>query len=162
MTQVLTELGWAVTDLGDATPTVEPELSHPNSAVKNLDALVGWTRSLSQKALEMARSCDLPVFLGGDHSMSAGTISGVAQRTAELGKEQFVLWLDAHTDLHTLHTTASGNLHGTPVAYYTGQSGFEGLPPLAAPVNPRNVSMMGIRSVDPEEATGCRDRCSSR
>ncbi|WCK69572.1 arginase [Agrobacterium tumefaciens] len=150
LTQVLTDLGWAATDLGDATPTVEPDLSNPNSA-KNLDALAGWTRSLSRKALEMARGCDLPVFLGGDHSKSAGTVSGVAQCTAELGKEQFVLWLDAHTDLHTLHTTASGNLHGTPVAYYTGQPGFEGLPPLVAPVNPRNVFMMGIRSVDPEE-----------
>nr|WP_172690266.1 arginase [Agrobacterium fabrum] len=151
LSRALTELGWAVTDLGDATPTAEPEISHTNSAVKNLDALVGWTRSLSKKALEMARSCDLPVFLGGDHSMSAGTVSGEAERAAELGREQFVLWLDAHPDLHTLHTTASGNLHGTPVAYYTGQPGFEGLPPLAARVDPRNVSMMGIRSVDPEE-----------
>ncbi|WP_084687199.1 arginase [Rhizobium nepotum] len=151
LSRALTELGWVVTDLGDATPTAEPEISHTNSAVKNLDAMVGWTRSLSKKALEMARSCDLPVFLGGDHSMSAGTVSGVAERAAELDKEQFVLWLDAHADLHTLHTTASGNLHGTPVAYYTGQPGFEGLPPLAAPVDPRNVSMMGIRSVDPEE-----------
>ncbi len=42
------------------------------------------------------------------------------------GRKQFVLWLDAHTDFHTLETTGSGNLHGTPVAYYTGQKGFEG------------------------------------
>lgn len=63
-----------------------------------------------------------------------------------------MLWLDAHTDFHTLETTTSGNLHGTPVAYYTGQKGFEGyFPTLAAPVDPANVCMLGIRSVDPAE-----------
>ncbi len=63
-----------------------------------------------------------------------------------------MLWLDAHTDFHTLETTTSGNLHGTPVAYYTGQKGFEGyFPKLAAPVDPANVCMLGIRSVDPAE-----------
>lgn len=68
------------------------------------------------------------------------------------GRKQFVLWLDAHTDFHTLETTTSGNLHGTPVAYYTGQKGFEGyFPTLAAPVDPKNVCMLGIRSVDPAE-----------
>ncbi|MEN0100841.1 MAG: arginase, partial [Brucella pseudogrignonensis] len=73
-------------------------------------------------------------------------------RAAEKGRKQFVLWLDAHTDFHTLETTGSGNLHGTPVAYYTGQKGFEGyFPALAAPIDPANVCMMGIRSVDPAE-----------
>ncbi len=77
---------------------------------------------------------------------------GIARRAAEKGRKQFVLWLDAHTDFHTLETTESGNLHGTPVAYYTGQKGFEGyFPDLVAPVDPKNVCMLGIRSVDPAE-----------
>lgn len=155
--EVLSKLGWSVTDLGDAAPTKEPEIEHPNPALKDLNAYVGWTLRIREQALAMARSCDLPIFLGGDHSMSAGTVSGVSQRALELGQPQYVIWLDAHTDLHTLDTTESGNLHGTPVAYYTGQAGFQGMPELKAPVDPRNVFMIGIRSVDPEECQRVAD-----
>lgn len=147
----LRELGWNVTDVGDAVPTETPALRHPNPAVRNLDAIIAWTQSVTERAYTMARSCDVPIFLGGDHSMSAGTVSGVARHAQDLGQPQFVLWLDAHTDLHTLHTTTSGNLHGTPVAYFTAQPGFEGFPPPTSPVDPRNMCMMGIRSVDPAE-----------
>jgi arginase len=69
-----------------------------------------------------------------------------------MGREFFVLWLDAHPDFHTLDSTRSGNLHGVPVAYATGMAGFGGVfPPLAAPVKPANICMMGIRSVDAAE-----------
>ena len=149
--EILQDLGWTVTDVGDAVPTEMPDVSHSNPAVRNLDAIIAWTKSVGERAYEMAKACDLPIFLGGDPSMSAGTVSGVARHSQDLDQPQFVLWLDAHTDLHTLHTTTSGNLHGTPVAYFTGQSGFEGFPLPAAPVDPRNMCMMGIRSVDQAE-----------
>lgn len=148
---VLQELGWDVTDIGDATPAALSPVSHPNPVVRNLDAIVAWTESLSSKAYNMARTSDFPIFLGGDHSMSTGTVAGVARWAQELEQPLFVLWLDAHTDLHTLHTTTSGNLHGTPVAYFTGLSGFEGVPPPIAAVDPHNVCMMGIRSIDKAE-----------
>ena len=62
------------------------------------------------------------------------------------------MWLDAHPDIHTLKSTTSGNLHGTPVAYFTGQADFEdAYPPLQHRIDPANVCMMGIRSVDPAE-----------
>jgi len=149
--EILQDLGWTVTDVGDAVPTEMPDVSHSNPAVRNLDAIIAWTKSVGERAYEMAKACDFPIFLGGDHSMSAGTVSGVARHSQDLDQPQFVLWLDAHTDLHTLHTTTSGNLHGTPVAYFTGQSGFEGFPAPAAPVDPHNMCMMGIRSVDQAE-----------
>jgi arginase len=76
----------------------------------------------------------------------------MARRAAERGRPLFVLWLDAHSDFHTLETTESGNLHGIPVAYFTGGPGFQGyLPALAAPVEPGRVCMIGVRSVDPAE-----------
>ncbi len=62
-----------------------------------------------------------------------------------------MLWLDAHSDFHTAETTTSGNLHGTPVGYVTGRSGFPGFPPVDAPVSPGNICMLGLRSVDPAE-----------
>ena len=65
-----------------------------------------------------------------------------------------MLWLDAHPDFHTLDTTASGHLHGVPMAYATGQPGFAGyFPALPVAVDPRNVCMIGLRSVDPAERT---------
>lgn len=147
----LTELGWQVDDLGDVTlPELAP-VAHDNKALKNLAEMIEWTRLLSAAAYEAAKSCDRPIFIGGDHSMAAGTVSGVAKHAAEQGRPLFVLWLDAHPDLHTLDSTTSGNLHGTPVAYYTGQPGFDQFPPVAAAVDPKNICMMGIRSVDPAE-----------
>lgn len=147
----LTELGWQVDDLGDVTlPDLEP-VAHENKALKNLAEMIEWTRLLSAAAYKAAKTCDRPIFIGGDHSMAAGTVSGMAKHAAEQGRPLFVLWLDAHPDLHTLDSTTSGNLHGTPVAYYTGQPGFDQFPPVAAAVDPKNICMMGIRSVDPAE-----------
>lgn len=150
--EMLTGMGWNVTDLGDMQPDAVSVAAHPNMAVHNLAETVGWTRSLSDAAFNAAQSCDFPVFLGGDHSLSAGTVSGISRSAAAQGRPLFVLWLDAHPDLHTPGSTASGNLHGTPVAYFTGRPGFEAFPPLTHPVDPKNICMMGIRSVDPAEA----------
>jgi arginase len=90
--------------------------------------------------------------MGGDHSLSAGTLTGLARRAEETGRAFFVLWLDAHTDSHTLTSPRSGNLHGVPIAYATGQPGFERyLPPVPVPVAASDICMMGIRSLDPDE-----------
>ncbi len=76
---------------------------------------------------------------------------GVAAHAAANGQPQFVLWLDAHSDFHTLETTDSGNLHGTPLGYLTGRAGFEGFPAVPHPVPEQNVCIIGLRSVDTAE-----------
>lgn len=145
------ELGHSFTDLGNLAPAPKRSSSHPNPAIKALPEAVAWIEAISEAAYRESED-GFPIFLGGDHLLAAGTVPGIARRAAEKGRKQFVLWLDAHTDFHTLETTDSGNLHGTPVAYYTGQKGFEGyFPPLAEAIDPQNVCMMGIRSVDPAE-----------
>jgi arginase len=75
----------------------------------------------------------------------------MALRAGEAGRPLFVLWLDAHPDLHTLDTTWSGNLHGIPAAYFMGLPGFDALPHPAARVPPAQVCMMGLRSIDTAE-----------
>jgi len=145
------ELGHAFTDLGNLKPAELRSLTHPNKAIKALPQAVAWIEAISEAAYRESEE-GFPIFLGGDHLLAAGTVPGIARRAVEKNRKQFVLWLDAHTDFHTLETTDSGNLHGTPVAYYTGQKGFEGyFPTLDAAIDPANVCMMGIRSVDPEE-----------
>ncbi|HWT64186.1 MAG TPA: arginase [Ochrobactrum sp.] len=149
--EAIRELGHEFTDLGNLAPAELRPLSHPNPVIKALPQAVAWIEAISEAAYRESAE-GFPIFLGGDHLLAAGTVPGIARRAAEMNRKQFVLWLDAHTDFHTLETTDSGNLHGTPVAYYTGQKGFEGyFPPLAAPIDPDNVCMMGIRSVDPAE-----------
>ena len=151
LARVLGELGWAVEDRGDVTiPPQEPQ-AHSNPALHDLAETIAWIEALSAAAYDAARGSDLPIFMGGDHSLSAGTVAGVARHAQDVGRPLFVLWLDAHPDLHTLSSTLSGNLHGTPVAYFTGQQGCEAYPPLVAKVSPMNMCFMGIRSVDPAE-----------
>lgn len=154
--RALEELGHEVIDCGNVVPGPFPEITHPNPAVHHLPETVAWVTALEDAAYRESADA-MPVFMGGDHAISAGSVPGLARRAAENGRPLFVLWLDAHTDFHTLETTKSGNLHGTPVAYYSGRESFSGyFPPLANPVPYENICMIGIRSVDPEERAALR------
>ena len=157
LAETLESLGHDVRDLGNVDAGAAAEMSHPNSAIRNLGTIAAWTEVLAEVAYRESGE-GMPIFLGGDHALSAGTVAGLSRRSAEDGRPLFVLWLDAHTDLHSLQSTQSGNLHGVPVAYFTGRPGFDGyLPPLAAPVDSANVCMIGIRSVDPAERTALQE-----
>jgi arginase len=95
----------------------------------------------------------MPVFLGGDHSLSMGSVNGVARHAAETGRELFVLWLDAHADFNTPASTPSGNMHGMSAAFLCGEAGFEevfGDEP-RRPIDPANLHLFGIRSIDRDE-----------
>jgi arginase len=152
--QALEELGITVVDMGNLAATPVSVGASTNPSVHDLDDIVGWALSLQEAAYEVVKSGKMPIFLGGDHALSIGSVAGIARFSAETDTPQFVLWLDAHPDMHTLETTRSGNLHGTPVAYFTGHAGFEGYyPDLKHSIDPKNVCMMGIRSVDPAEKT---------
>jgi arginase len=153
----ITGLGHSVRDMGAVAPVAPRPLDHGNVALKALPQIAAWTEALAEAAFAASQDA-MPIFLGGDHSLSAGTMAGLARRAVALGRPLFVLWLDAHPDLHTPATTTSGNLHGTPAAYALGLPGFEGLyPPLVTAIEPTDVCMMGIRSVDPAEAAVIRD-----
>lgn len=148
--RALTDLGHRVHDLGNVAPDANdvPE----RDGLVNLSETIGWTTALMRTAHEAIQQ-SLPIFLGGDHALSLGTVPGVAAHAAQEGRPQFVLWLDAHSDYNTLQTTASGNLHGTSLAYATGQPGFDGFPPLPVVVPPAQTCIIGLRSVDlPERA----------
>ncbi len=152
----IAELGYTVEDLGTVVPAPSQALTHANPAIQALGAVAAWTAALEQAAYAASDGA-MPIFLGGDHSLSAGTVPGIARRAAALGRPLFVLWLDAHPDVHTLDTTASGHLHGVPMAYALGLAGFEGhFPALQVKVEPTRVCMMGLRSVDPAERLALR------
>jgi len=148
--EAITALGHTVTDMGNLVPEHVEPLTPLNPAVHKLEENIGWTKTLSKAAKTHAPN-GLPIFLGGDHALALGTVSGMAAHAKSIGKPFFVLWLDAHSDIHTPDTTDSGNLHGTPVGYITGRKGFEQFPALEAVVDSENIAMIGLRSVDRAE-----------
>lgn len=146
------ELGYDVADHGNIAPTPSGPKTSVNPAVHGLEDTVGWANVLEKAAFDAMQGGEFPIFLGGDHSLSIGSVPGVTRHAHENHRPQFVLWLDAHPDIHTLESTQSGNLHGTPVAYFSGLSGFEGFyPDLRHAVDPQNICMLGLRSVDKAE-----------
>ena len=148
--EAITALGHTVADMGNLAPEQVGPLTPVNPAVHLLEENIGWTKTLSKAAKTHAPD-GMPIFLGGDHALALGTVSGMAAHAKSIGKPFFVLWLDAHSDIHTPNTTESGNLHGTPVGYITGRKGFEQFPELETVVDSENICMIGLRSVDPAE-----------
>ncbi|SNR52450.1 arginase [Puniceibacterium sediminis] len=144
----LSDLGHEVSDLGNVRPDATDVAPRPG--LHELPLTIGWTSALSRAASE-AMAQGMPIFMGGDHALSLGTVHGVAAHAAATGRPQFVLWLDAHSDFHTLETTDSGNLHGTPLGYLTGRSGFDSFPPVPHPIPEDQVCIIGLRSVDTAE-----------
>ena len=145
------ERGHGVVDLGDVRPDPPRSIRHPNPAVHGLAEVHGWTTAIAA-AIDALDGKALPIVLGGDHSLAAGTLPALNRRALRHGRKLFVLWLDAHPDFHTLDSTVSGNLHGVPLAYAAGCAGFEGyFPPNPAPIDPARICVIGARSVDAAE-----------
>jgi len=103
--ETLADLGHNVQDLGNIVPQEKlqnmSQAVHANQSLYKLTQMCNWVETITQHAYQ-ARRRGFPVFMGGDHAMSAGTVAGIAQYADEIKRPLFVLWLDAHTDFHTL------------------------------------------------------------
>ncbi len=147
---LLEELGFAVEDHGNlAMPTPTSDDAPPATA-KHYRDIQAYVQALSARAHTLAASGALPIFIGGDHSLSMGSVNGVARHWQAQGRELFVLWLDAHADYNTPATTISGNMHGMSAAFLCGEPGLDGLlgdEPRAS-ITPEHLDLFGIRSID--------------
>ena len=146
-------LGFEISEKGNIAPGPDWADQHPNSALKHLGRIAAWTDALHIAVYETsAEENTFPIILGGDHSLAMGALSALSRRARARERPLFLLWLDAHPDIHTLDTTTSGNLHGVPISYLIGAPGFDRwLPANNFPIDPKRICMMGIRSVDPAE-----------
>ncbi|MDA7550915.1 MAG: arginase [Rhodobacteraceae bacterium] len=147
--QVLSDLGYDVTDLGNLTAVAATAENVPDNPTE-LSQTIGWTNQLAEAGVAAFKD-GIPIFLGGDHALSLGSGLAAARHAQHCGRPLYILWLDAHSDFHTPETTMSGNLHGTPLAYLTGRNGFSGFPQNDAPVPDHQVCILGLRSVDQAE-----------
>ena len=148
---VLGRLGFEVRDHGDISIGAIADLTDaPPDNARHYREIQRWAGALSTKAYELARSGAIPIFLGGDHTLSMGSVNGIARHWSETGRELFVLWLDAHADYNTPATTITGNMHGMSAAFLCGESGLDGLlgdEPRAS-IDPDRLELFGIRSID--------------
>lgn len=151
LAKALTALGHGVEDRGDLAPqSVDDLVEHPNAL--NLRIVAGFARSLENATFQTASTGSIPVLMGGDHSLSFGSVAGMARHAQNVGRPLFVLWLDAHADFNSPLTSPSGNMHGMPVAHFCGQAGFPAILPTDRPlVATSHVFQVGIRSVDARE-----------
>ncbi len=144
----LEELGYAVTDLGNADAPI-PETVEEGGQIRHLAAVRDICLEVAGRASTMVSEGLFPIFLGGDHSVAIGTVSGVVREAGRTG----VIWLDAHADFNVPETSPSGNIHGMPLAALTGR-GHPDLVRVGGPepsVRPEDVVLIGIRSVDRDE-----------
>jgi arginase len=158
---LLDGLGFEVSDHGDLSIGEVAELADtlPDNA-KHYREIQRWIGALSARAYELAQSGAIPIFLGGDHTLSMGSVNGMARHWHEAGRELFVLWLDAHADYNTPATTITGNMHGMSAAFLCGEPGLDGLlgdEPRAS-IGPDQLELFGTRSIDKLEKDLLRDR----
>jgi arginase len=133
----------SVRDMADLTDAPPAKANHYREIQR-------WTRALSKRGYEIARTGAIPIFLGGDHSLSMGSVNAMARRWRDVGRELFVLWLDAHADYNTPVTTLSANMHGMAAAFLCGEGGLDGLlgDEPRTPVDPGRLELFGTRSID--------------
>jgi arginase len=159
--RVLEQLGFSVDDHGDlAIATVPSADGAPPANAKYYDDIKVWIRAIGERAFLLARSGAIPIFMGGDHSLSMGSVNGVIRHWQEVGRPVFVLWLDAHADYNTPATTETGNMHGMSAAFLCGEPGLDNLlgdqPRVSIPSD--QLDLFGVRSIDPLEKQLVRDR----
>jgi arginase len=161
LSTLLDGMGFEVADHGDLSIGDVADLADtPPDNARHYREIQRWTRALSTRAYELARSGVIPIFLGGDHTLSMGSVNGIARHWHEIGRELFVVWLDAHADYNTPATTVSGNMHGMSAAFLCGESGLDGLlgEEPRSPVDPDRLELFGIRSIDKLERDLLRAR----
>ena len=148
----LAQRGVDVVDCGNLSGPPNPGLIKVNG-YRNLAQVTAWNLEVHDAVYRELADGRLPIVLGGDHSMSIGSISAVARHCRDTHRPLRVLWLDAHADFNTRELSLSGSLHGMPVSCLCGFGPREllqvgGVSPAIAPECVRQV---GIRSVDPGE-----------
>ncbi|MBI3193888.1 MAG: arginase [Ignavibacteriae bacterium] len=152
--QRLQELGYSVTDEGDLTIKTQEEQRIKDERAKYLPEISRVMKLLAKKVERSMNKQKFPLVLGGDHSIAIGTIGGVAAHAHKQKKKVGVLWIDAHGDFNTPETSPSGNIHGMPLAVCCGLGPKEllGVGGSFRKVEPQNVAIIGLRSIDRKES----------
>ena len=148
----LAQRGLDVVDCGNISGPPNPGLVKTDG-YRNLAQVTAWNHEVHDAVYRELTEHRLPILLGGDHSLSIGSISAVARHCRDRHRSLRVLWLDAHTDFNTRELSQSGSLHGMPVSVLCGFGPRELLQigGVCPAIRPQWIRQIGIRSVDAGE-----------
>jgi arginase len=154
----LEALGHKVEDGGNAPVYLAEQKQFGQPNAKYLKEITMTCTKAAEMVLNALEEGEIPISIGGDHSMAAGTVSGVSEFYRRHGQRVGLIWLDAHTDINTPNTSPSGNVHGMPLAAIMGLGPSElgdifGFSPKIAP---ENCVIVGVRDVDAHEVENIR------
>ena len=140
----LEDLGYTVEDLGDVPVSLARASRRRGRGLAYLEEIRAAALVLKERLAALPEGV-FPIVLGGDHSLSMGSVAGAAR-----GRRVGVVWVDAHADFNTPETSPSGNVHGMPLAVLSGL-GHPRLTEVFRAVDPKDVVLVGVRSLDPGE-----------
>jgi arginase len=151
--QRIEALGYEVHDLGDLRldrPRKSPE---PNDKLKYVRQISSACEKLARAVEDVLAGDQLPLVLGGDHSIAIGSFAGVASHFRKRREKLGLIWFDAHADMNTPATSPSGNIHGMPLAALLGYGANEltNVAGFAPKLDPRLCAHVGARDLDAGE-----------
>lgn len=155
LNQKLQDLGYSVADKGNIEVPIQETCRITDPRLKYIDCIIPMGRRIAGAVATSIQGGRFPLVLGGDHSLSVGSIRGAAKHR-KLG----VIWVDAHADFNTPETTPSGNIHGMPLAALCGLgdprlvSLWDEAPPV---IDPKRIAIIGARDLDPGEKRNLRE-----
>jgi len=155
LNQKLADLGYTVEDNGNIEVPIQEVCEITDPKLKYIDCIIPMGRRIAGAVATAIQAGHFPLVLGGDHSLSVGSISGAAKH-----KKLGIIWVDAHADFNTPETTPSGNIHGMPLAALCGLgdprlvSLWDETPPI---LDPKRVAVIGARDLDLGEKRNLRE-----
>src|SRR5216684_2761194 len=116
----LEELGHVVEDAGNVSVAIAEQKKAGDPSAKYLKEITATCTKNAELVIKTLEAGMVPMVLGGDHSVAAGTVAGVAEFYRRQNQKIGLIWIDAHTDINTPESSPSGNVHGMPLAATMG------------------------------------------
>jgi arginase len=154
----LEELGHIVEDAGNISVAIPEQKKEGDPHAKYLKEIAATCTKHAELVLKTLEAGKVPLALGGDHSVAAGTVGGVAEFYRRRNEKIGLIWIDAHTDINTPDTSPSGNVHGMPLAAVVGLGPSElgNIFSFSPKVSPENCVLVGVRDIDSIERANVR------
>ena len=154
----LEAIGHKVEDAGNVAVAIPEQKKEGDAHAKYLKEITVTCSKHADLVLKTLEAGKVPIVLGGDHSVAAGTVAGIAEFYRRQKQKVGLIWIDAHSDINTPNSSPSGNVHGMPLAAIMGL----GPPELSnifnfhPKVNPENCVLVGVRDIDAIEKENIR------
>jgi arginase len=149
----LEALGHNVTDGGNIGVAIAETKHLGEENARYLKEITETCTKAADHVIEALEQGMMPVILGGDHSVAAGSVSGVAEYYRRQNQKIGLIWIDAHSDLNTPESSPSGNVHGMPLAALLGlgPDSLKNICGFSPKVFPENTVLIGVRDIDATE-----------